>query len=104
MYKPGAAAEYGAGYKIQKYAEALTDGEIFVPFIVETGGRLAQCTVDWLDEHWKSKINADERERMKQKIQRVYLAVERQRFFSNANMFYKFGQDMLREAADVRVQ
>ena len=48
---PGAAAEAGVRTKQRKYARDIPTGTRFVPFVIETGGRLAKATVDWLDNY-----------------------------------------------------
>ena len=44
-----ASAVHGAKKKNDKYLPDLPPGTKFVPFVIETGGRLAKATYEWLD-------------------------------------------------------
>ena len=46
---PGAAAVHGVKKKNEKYLSELPSSIEFVPFVIETGGRLAKTTCKWLD-------------------------------------------------------
>ena len=39
----------------------MPTGKEFVPFVIETGGRLAKTTSEWLDGVWKDVADEDER-------------------------------------------
>ncbi len=46
---PGLAAEAYAAVKVAKYADRDADQDNFIPFILETGGRVNKAARDWLD-------------------------------------------------------
>lgn len=70
-----------------------TDNE-FIPFVIETGGRLLKTTSQWLDGFWMDVANQKVRRLRQASVREICIDVQRQLFFSNAHMFSKFAQHL----------
>jgi len=91
---PGAAAVHGVKKKNDKYLPELPPGTEFVPFVIETGGRLATTTYEWLDSFWKDVTEERARKLRQAAVRSLCVDVQRQLFMSNANMLYKFAHHL----------
>jgi len=72
-----------------------TSSTEFVPFVIETGGRLAKTTYKWLDSFWKDVTEERTRKLRQAAVRSLCVDVQRQLFVSNANMLYKFAHHLI---------
>ena len=88
--QPGAAAAHKYAQKMRKYKEDIAAEDQsttkFLPFVIETGHRIHQPAVEWLDRIAKHSPRA------KTQIQQVYSAISRQLMFSQLNMIVQFNK------------
>ena len=91
---PGVAAVHGVK-KNEKYLPDLPPNTEFVPFVIETGGRLAKTTYKWLDSFWKDVTEERTRKLRQAAVRSLCVDVQRQLFMSNANMLYKFAHHLI---------
>ena len=85
----------------KKNDQCLRDLMEFVPFVIETGGRLAQTTYQWLDSSWKDVTEERARKLQQAAVGSICVDVQRQLFMSNqSNMLSKFARRLtaIREA------
>jgi len=91
---PGAAAVYGVKKNNDKYLPELPSDTESVPFVIETGGRLAKATYEWLDSFWKDVTEERARKLRQAAVRSLCADVQRQLFMSNANMLYKLAHHL----------
>jgi len=91
---PGVAAAHGVKKKNDKYLPDLPPNTEFVPFVIETGGRRAKTTYEWLDSFWKDVAEERTRKLRQAAVRTLCVDVQRQLFYSNANMLYKFAHSL----------
>ena len=77
-----------------KHLPELSPDTEFVPFVVETGGRLAKATYEWLDSFRKDVTEERARKLRQAAVRSLCVDVQRQLFMSNANMLYKFAHHL----------
>jgi len=87
---PGAAAVRAVKIKNRKYGRSVPEHTEFVPFVIETGGRLAKTTCVWLDSFWKNVSDPKLRKQRQASVRGICVDLQRQLFVSNANMLSKF--------------
>jgi len=92
---PGVAAVHGVKKKNEKYLPELPPSTEFVPFVIETGGRLAKTTYKWLDSFWKDVTEERTRKLRQAAVRSLCVDVQRQLFMSNANMLHKFAHHLV---------
>ena len=91
---PGAAAACAVKWKKRKYLRTIPAGTEFVPFVIETGGRLAKTTSEWLDSFWKDIADQKTRKLRQASVRMTCIEIQRQLFFSNAYMLSQFAQHL----------
>ena len=72
----------------------MPTGTEFVPFVIETGGRLGKATSEWLDNFWKDVADQKARKLRQASVRRMCIEIQRQLFFSNAYMLSQFAQHL----------
>jgi len=91
---PGAVAVHGVKKKHDKYLPDLPADTGFVPFVIDTGGRLAKTTYEWLDSFWRDVTEERARKLWQAAVRTLCVDVQRQLFMSNANMLHKFAHGL----------
>ena len=90
----GDAAACAIKWKKRKYLPTMPADTEFVPFVIETGGRLAKTTSQWLDGFWKDVADQKARKLRQASVRRMCIEIQRQMFFSNAYMLSQFAQHL----------
>jgi len=91
---PGAAAACTVKWEKRKYLRTMPADTEFVPFVIETGGRLAKATSEWLDGFWKDVSNQKSRKLRQASVRSTCIEIQRQLFCSNAYMLSQFAQHL----------